>query len=631
MLQALSSTMRRHANRNLFSVDTRLQFVNSSLLMIGNLAFVVAVYAAHSSPATGYEVNVFASTPTLYWVGLGVAFVSALWVLTFARERVPWLGGFGLTTLAGISVPALPLLRGYYFYGLSDPLFHLGWAKQLQQGTMTFFDLLYPGTHTFSAILSTLGGAPAERSMLLAAFVMTCSFVAFSVLAVRTILPNRTALGIALVSSLLFLPINHVGFEPTAKTYSMATFFFPFAMYLVVKHLTSEGPDPTLPHRLSATDLAFLVGGVTIIFYHPQVAANVIVFTGSIAVTQFVARRKFPDTHLARSKPVYGQLAVLTLLFFAWNVQHTALFDLTGRLLESLSGLFLGSEQAGEIVQDRANSADQAGTGIVTLFVRIFLLQAVYVAAGAGVVLARVFGALQFEDRRVAIVVDAFAVAGVVSAVFFLSHFVGSVSAYFFRHVGFGMAFGPILAVVGFYRLVSSTSDFTSGVRRTLKTVGVVLMAVALAMSIAAFFSSPYVSLPTSHVSEQQFTGHATAFERSADGAAFAAPRTGPQRYYDARGIHMDNRLQWDVTAAQMRSGLREVRRNDFPIKDFYYLFVTETDRKRELVAYNGLRYGSEAFESVPDQEGVSRIHSNGEVDVYQVLYSEPEDDGPGE
>lgn len=631
MLQALSSTVRRHADENLFSIDTPVRFAHSALLVIGNLAFVVAVYSAYSSPATGYEVNIFAATPLLFWVGVCVALVSALWVVTFARERVPWLGGFGLATLAGLSIPALPLVRGYYFYGQSDPLFHLGWAKQLQRGSMGFFDLLYPASHTFAAVLSVLSGVTTERSMLLLVFTLTCLFVAFTVLTIWTLLPNRTAVTIALVSSLLFLPINHIGFESSFKTYSLATLFFTFTMYLFVKHLCSNGRDPTLPGRLSATDLGFLFGGVTIIFYHPQVAANIIVFLGTLAVTHLLVSRKYPSSLLAHSKPVYGQVLVLTVVFFAWNVHHTALFDLTGSLYESLQGLFLGSEQAGEIVSDRAKSAEGAGTSIVAIFVKIFLLQAVYVLVAAGVVAGRQLGVLERNDTDADVVVEAFAVAGIVTAVFFLSHFVGNLSNYFFRHVGFGMVVASVVAIIGLYRLTSIGQRYSLSVRRTLKTGAVVLMVVVIALSLAAFFPSPYVSLPTSHVSEQQFTGHATAFEHSVEGAAYAAPRTGPQRYYDARGTHMDNRLQWSVTAEDMRSDLRGVRLHDYPTKDFYYLFVTETDRKRELVAYNGLRYGHEAFASVSEQEGVSRIYSNGEVNVYQVLYSSPEDDGPGE
>jgi hypothetical protein len=631
MLQSLVSTMRSQTNRGLFSVDPRVRFVNSTLLVVGNLALVVAVYAAHAAPATGYEVNIYAETPLLYWAGVGVAMLSSLWVLAFATERVPWLGGFGLTALAGLSIPALPLLRGYYFYGLSDPLYHLGWAREIRHGTMSFFDLLYPAAHSFAAIVSVFGGVTVQRGTLLVTFLLTCAFVAFTVLTVWTILPDRVALTVALLSAVLFLPVNHVGFESSFKTYSLAAFLFPFALYFLVTHLRSEERDPTLPGRVSATDVGFLVVGVATIFYHPQVATNVIVFTGAIAAAQFVAKRRFPDTLLARTSPVYGQVVVLTAVFFAWNFQHSALFSLGGGLYETLTGLLAGSEQAGAIVGERAESASEAGTSLTTIFVRLFLLPAGYVLVAVGVVLARLFGRLGDLDHRTAVVVDAFAIAGAVSVVFFLTHFVGNLSSYFFRHVGFSMIFGSIVAVVGIHRTVTNLSDLAPSARRTLKVAGVVLVAVALVLSMAAFFPSPYVSLPTSHVSEQQYRGHAAAFEHASDGAAFAAPRTGPRRYYEARGTYLDPRLRWAVSASEMRSGLRAVRDHDYPTRDFYYLFVTETDRERELVAYRALRYGPEAFESVPEQEGVSRVFTNGEVNAYQVLYSTPEDDGPGE
>lgn len=604
--------------------------MNKAFLVVGNLAFVVATFVAHSNPATGYEVSILAATPILFWLGIAVALLSAIWVLTFAEERLIWIVAAGLASLAVLSVAALPLVRGYFFYGQADPLNHLGWARELLYGKTTFFGDIYPASHTLSVLIATLGGVTLERGMIVVVFLLMGSFVALTTLTVWTVIPDRTAVSIGLVSALLFLPLNHIGFSPLFKTYSLASFVFPFVTFLIVKHVTSTEHDPTLSGRLSATDLGFLFGGIALVFYHPQVAANVIVFVGAIAMAQLVASRTFPTSLVARSKPVFGQFLALTLVFFVWNSQHPALFDLSENLFNSLLGLFFGTEQAGEIVGQRAQSAGEAGKSVFTLFVRIFLLQAVYVVVAAGVVGARVAGLLQPRED-VGIVLDVFTIGGLTTALFFLMHFVGDISGYFFRHLGFGMILTTVVAVVGLHRLVGSVRNVDASIRPKLKLVSVALMLAALALSLTVLFPTPYIALPTSHVSEQQYTGHASAFEHTVEGAALAGPRISPKRYYEARGVNLDNRLQWGVSPEEMRSGLREVRRNDYPTRDFYYLFVTETDRQREIVAYDGFRYGPEAFDSVPTQEGVSRVHSNGEVNVYQVLYSTHEDTGPNE
>lgn len=630
MLQALTSTMRKQGYLNNSSTGLTFTFAHTVLLGVGNIAFIVAVFAAHSNPATGYEVDILQATPRLFWAGIGVALLSALFVLAFARTRVQWLSACGLLFLSGVAVPALPLLRGYYFYGQADALNHLGWVKSLSGGTLSFFDLVYPASHVFSAVIATLGNVTPERGMLIAAFVLACSFVAFTTLAIWTVLPNRTAVTIALVSGLLFLPVNHVAFETQFHTYSLTTFFFPFVLFLVLKHVTSTDDDPTLDNRLSSTDIGFAFGGTAIVFLHPQVAVNVIVFLGSLTVVQFVARRRYSGTPLARTKPVYGQFLFLMVVFLAWNVQFENMLRLGTSLANELYGAFFGTAQTGQIVAERADSAEGAGTNILTLFVRIFLVQAVYVLAAAGVVGLRAFGRLQTDRSETRIVVDVLSVTGIALVVFFLAHFVGDISGYFFRHVGFGVTIATVVATVGFYRIASALEERDMSLYPVLKIAAIVLAAVVLMHSLVVFYTSPYVMLPTSHVSEQQLEGYETTFEYAPEGVAFGGVRAGPERYHTATVSDTGGGHSWPHPSAQEMRSLRTNLNHDRSTRGFYYFFMTETDRKRELVAYNGYRYDRGAFESVPQQEGVSRIFTNGEVEAYQVLYSTPETAGPG-
>lgn len=640
MIQTITSAVKNQKDQYSFRTQTDVQFVTTLLLVLGNVAFVLAIFTARSAPSSGYEVDIYRATPALFWIGVGVAMISALWVLSRARRDVPWFAALTLLGISGLSIPALPLIRGYFFYGLSDPLNHLGWARELVAGQTTFFGDIYPASHVTAAFISVLGGAPIERGMLLVVFLLIVCYVVFSVLTVRVLLPGRTATTIALVSALLFLPINHVSFGPQFHTYSLATFFFPFVLYLVVKHVTGT-PDSTLPGRLSATDLAFAFAGAAIVVFHPQVAANVVVLLGTMAVVQLVARRRYPESRFGRSKPVYGQFVFMTAVFFAWNVQYTALFDLSSNLGQSLLDVVMGTSAADDqLIADRAASADGVGTSIVALFGKIFLVKVLYFAVAAAVVGRHV---VRYLKRRsspsthghtvssVDITVGLFAISGVSLAAFFVAHYVGNIQGYFFRHVGFGMVLVMVVAAVGLTQFFSSAQRAAESRRIAPSSVFFVLATVALVVSMAAFFPSPYVAKPTSHVSEQQYVGYATTFEYAAESAAYGGLRTGPQRYYDARGDNIDNRLSWPIYPEDMGPALRDVRANDFPKEDFYYLFLTETDRQKELVAYNGLRYTAEDFDSVTYQEGVSRVFTNGEVDTYQVLYSTVEDDGPGE
>jgi len=595
----------------------------SIALLVGSICFIAAVSIAEANPAVGYEVSIYAGTPLLFWVGLAVSLSAGIAALIIATSWIQWAGGLVLTGLSMLSVAALPLIRGYFFYGLSDGLRHLGWVRRLATGEMSFFEEVYPGSYSFSAFLSSFSGLSLERSMLLVVFVMVALYVVFVPLCVRLILPERRATTITAVSALMFLPINLVSFHMHYHTYSMTTFFTPVLLYVVIKYITDRGADETIPGRLSSPDLGFVVTAVAIVFYHPQVTVNVIIILGSIAVIQQVWSRQFPDTALANLPPLYGWLLFLMAIFMLWNLQHDAIVSTSSNLLESLNGWILGTEQGGQIVSERTDSAQSIGVGIGELFVKLFLVPAFYVlVAGAVVVTSLFFNQFTEETRTIT---TTFSVAGAVLGVYSLAHFAGDMSNYFFRHIGFGMLLVTIVAVIG----LAEAGDHIDGMRpspaRLVKMIAVVGLAIALALSILVVFPSPYVSLPSHHVSEQMYTGHETTLEYRAEGAALASVRNGPLRYADAMAIDLDGRLSWSVPSEVLPSDLRRYRGNDFPTQEFYYYIQTDRNEQQETVAYGELRYNESDFTGVGMTSGVSQVMTNGRVEVYYVEYT----DGP--
>ncbi|MFW5978156.1 MAG: hypothetical protein ACOCP2_02850, partial [Halohasta sp.] len=91
--------------------DTRRQAtVLKALLAVGFLAFTGGLVIAYRDPATGYELSIYRSTPTGFWVGSVVAGIIALTVsfAPAAQRRLRTLG-FGLLTGVVMSVFALPM------------------------------------------------------------------------------------------------------------------------------------------------------------------------------------------------------------------------------------------------------------------------------------------------------------------------------------------------------------------------------------------------------------------------------------------------------------------------------------------------------------------------------------------
>jgi hypothetical protein len=593
----------------------------SIALVIGAVALIAAVRVADANPATAYEVSIYQSTPLLFWVGIGIALLVGVVALAQWTSWIQWAGGLVLIGLSMLSVVSLPLVRGYFFLGLTDPLRHLGNIRRLVSGETSFFTEVYPASYSFVGFLSEFSGIPLQQAMLIVIFVSFFVYIIFTVLTIRTILPHRRAVTIATFSALMILPLNQISLHSHFHMFSVATLLTPILLYIVIKHTTDSGVDNTVPGRLSSTDIAFGVAAIAIVLYHPQVAVNVIIILGVIAVIQQIGRRYLPTNYLSRSPPVYGQLLFLIAVFTLWNLQHEALFRLSSNLIASLNGWAMGTEQGGQVVTNSVDSAESVGFSVTEIFFKLFLVPAFYVVVAGLAVAVNLFSE-QFEDGSEA-VATIFSVSGVALGIFSLAHFVGDMSGYFFRHLGFGMVLVTILASIGLSKVGDHVDSLDSSPATVVRGVAVVGVTIALVLSLLVVFPSPYIVLPNQHVSEQMYSGHEVVFEYQAEGAAVAATRGTPERYAQAIGIDLDPRLAWGVPPEALPADLRQFRGHDFPTRDFYYYIQTHQAEQKEVVAYRGLRYDKRDFTGVGETPGVNKIMTNGNVRLYHVRYGE--------
>lgn len=613
----------------LSDTETWLQRATAAALVGGFLALAVGLVAAHRAPASGYEVSLYAATPPLFWGGaaaaLGVA-ISGMAVAPQAFERRASLFLGGLTVA---SVAALPLLRSYRFHGRYDPLTHLGWAKGLASGALSPFELLYPAAHTVSVALSTVGGAPVARSMLVVVWLCALVYLLFVPLCVHLVADDRQGLAVGAVSAFALLPINTISTYLHFHPYTMTTLFFPFFLFFFVALLTRRhgAGNGTLPGPLGGTNVAVSLVGVGVVLHHPQVALNVVIFVGAVAALRFVESR-YLDVPVETGR-VYAQFAVLSLAFTVWVLQFDAAFELLRRLAGLLVAFLSGASPSG-VVQHQTNSAEQYGLSLLALFVKLFLVGAVYSALAALFVGVRALAHTPLVDRRPTPsgTVVYFGVAGVVLTVFFGAHLLGELSTYFFRHLGFAMVLATVVGSAALVtlsrRAESRLTDLVAGrlrrgSRTALRSLAVVLVAAALLLSLASVFPSPYLYQPGQHVSDQQMTGYEAAFDHRVPGAGVAGISGGPSRFSDALHERLDPRLTWGLGAEDLRGRLTTYTQGDYFTRSFYYFAVTEADYEREVIAYRGFEISRARLAAIGSQPGVSRIYANGGVRLYYV------------
>ena len=572
-------------------------------LAVGFAALAVATLVAHRNPASGYEQSVYAGTPTGVWIGLEVAFAVALVVGLLAgagrlRGVAVALGAGATTLLAG-----LPVVRGYRFYGGADSLTHLGWTRELLAGDLSPLEVIYPGVHTFGVLLSAAVGFDITHSLMLVVLAFAVLYVVFVTLAVRQLTDTTVGAVLGGFTAFFLLPINHVvtGLNPHPIT--QASMFFALVLFLLVKYVLGDADRGVF----GGVGTLLALSSVAVVLYHPQQSVVVVLFFGTVAALQFV-RGRFGDA--APGRPLFGQALVAAAAFAVWLPFHGAITRQMRVIATRIAGFLLGTNDraVGSVVADRGASLTTIGSGIGEVFLKLFAVSAVVSGLAGLLFLAMLRG--RIERPTVDRTVRSLFVGLVVLGAFGGLHFVGNLSSLFFRYFAMVMVAVSILGAVQITRL-SGGREVLSGAR--FAGIGLAIL-VLLAASGATLYSSPFIYQPSEQKTEMQLEGYEATFETVGSDADPLGVGYPAWRYRHA--AYGPTGLNWSgdsVPPPVLRGNLTT------HYGDGRYVVLTEFDRQRETTAYRGIQYSDRELARFEQYDGVHRVRSNGEVDLYYV------------
>ena len=584
--------------------------------MVGYLALAGGVFAAWNEPPTGYEVSIYAATPVAFWLGVGVALLAAVIVALlhsagYLRGVALALGGGAVTAILG-----LPLVRDYYFYGTADALTHLGWVKDIADGAIEPETLLYPALHLFSVSMSAVSGFPLRHSLMVVVLLLSVVVLLFVPLTVRLVTPSTTAAVLAGFSAFLLLPINNLSTHPHAHPFSQTTLFSALLLFLVLKYALSPSTDGGRSLLAPATVLIGVVATATVL-YHPLAMVNVLVLLVAVAAVQFLYRVRSSHNRIKTHRPIYAQTILVGAIFFAWVLQKQVVRDLVLQIGGSLAAYVQGRPPtAGSAVAAQGASLTAIGVGLPELFTKLFLVSAVYAGLAGLIALATFTGRFDDAQSDVPSVVIYLSVGLVPVFALTAIFFAGDVSSLYFRELAFILLVVSVLASFALARFTAGA--FQRSGNNTAATAVAVLFVVLLPLTLVTVFPSPFMYKPTQHVTETEMTGYQTAFEDRNESLTIAGLRGGHYRYSDA--------IYGTERGEDLKASVEDQSLSDLPGQfegDTGYLLLSEYDRQRETVAYNGLRFDQDGFRSLDTQPRVDRVSSNGNVDLYYVSEDE--------
>ena len=581
------------------------------LCVVGFFAVTAALLFAHSKPATGYETSIYAATPLGVWAGVAVAFACALVVsfgTTSHRHRIL---GIGLGGAASAAVVALPILRGYYFYGRTDAQAHVGWTRAIADGTTPPVDLLYPGIHNVAAFIQSVTGLPVWGAMLFVPVVAVLAFFVFVPLVVRELLDLDMATTVGAFSAFLVVPVHLIANSLRAHPSSLAVLLTPVFLFLLVRYLRSTDSTSRFGFT-SAIGAGLLLTVFGLILYHPQQALNVVLLLGVVAVVQFVTRSNgTPERTGHRS--VYSVTGIAVVAFLLWSLQQPTVFLVTSRGLSAIQAYLTGNAPAaGSSVASQTSALQAVGASLPVIYLKLFFVSTVFALVSGFVVLGAFADYFDPSESPLDTAIVRYLGLGLlVQLVVFAVYLFGDLGAYYFRQAGFMIMVGTVLGAIGITyaaRALSGTRP-SAGVRTSV-ALGFAIM---LVLSVMVVFNSPYIYKPNGQVTEADVTGYEATFQLAGEDGWVVGVRSRPQTFYDSTvGMRNNGRRDGTLNSSQLHR-LQDHR------DDAYYLVVTRTTYVREVEAYQGYRYSRADLAAVDRQVGVNRVFSNGQVNLYQV------------
>ena len=594
--------------------------VFKGVLTIGFLAFTGALVSAYTTPATGYELSIYRSTPPSFWIGIGLAFFLAVTALFASGSRRMRDAGGLLAGGSLLAVVGLPLFRSYAYYGSGDSLSHLGWAREIQTGVLGPDGILYPANHLIGIELAALSGLDLTATLpFVPGLLFPLVYLVSMVLCVSLLTDSRWAMPVGLFAAVLLIPINKISVHVLVHPSSQAILFLPFVLYLLFRYLRSnEGGFPLA----TPMGIPFLLAAVGLLFVHPQETMTFVSMLVAIVGLQVLVRQFAPEHPIASHRPVGVHTVVIGLIFVAWIVQHDRAI---GRVESAVSSLLTVGATAGGGTDARAVSLVQLGGSVEELFVKLFAVSVVFSLLAGGLILLNLTGKLDPARAWRNAAVTYLTVALIPASLLFLAVFVTNQGDHYFRFHGFIMAVVTIVGAVGLVGLLgwlerrSGSWNAPVAWSQVLGIVVVVLM-LLLAAQLLGVHQSPYIYQSNQQVTDAELSGHDIVFEHHDGETTLTGVRKGQRRHIDAH--YGWNTARTELNFPGYRTGIPgEVFNTNLTthFSDDVYVVIGDRNEQQELELYDELRYSRAGFERLETDHRINRVQDNGGIRLYRI------------
>jgi len=599
-------------------VVSQLSTDSKLLLTAGFGVLGLGIILSYLNPATGYESSIYSGTPVSFWISVCTAFLISVYLLFFTEETLARHLGIVLGGKAMTGIVALPIIRGYYYIGEGDALKHLGRARDIDSGVLPMHELRYPTVHSLGVIVGHISGIKIRYSLLLFIVVFVLCFFIFVPLSIKELTSSPIATRIGFVSGLLLLPLNFVGIHMQIHPTSQAVMFAPLLLFILIS---------IYQRRTRQFTILFMIVVPTFVMLHPQQAANFVLFFWTIVMVQLALIFSREDLGLRYTKHLFFPVVYLTILFWQWS-QNIPAFE--GNLGALVTNLLLRETGAATQIDSRGLALEQLGSSLEEIFLRMFLIALLYcVVTGLLIcaVLAKTVGLAYLErlqnllvpsDRNKQHLILYFSFGFITTLGLFFAYVIADIRTQYFRHFGFMMMVVSVLGGVAITHIYSNMNMVID--ENQAKKVGMAVLLTFILVSVPVVYPSPYIFQSSGHVTEAQMNGFEQAFNYRQEEITYDKVRSSPHRYGQAISATKNSKhhyyIDYETVGVPDKFANQELREYlDRPV----YLSITESDRVRETIIFNGFKFNQEDFKYIENEPGINKVQTNGGLDIYLV------------
>ena len=608
--------------------------IDRLIKIIASICFVLitaALVVARNSPATGYEASIYTATPPLVWIFLGLSIVCGIAITihqlyTKHHELSKlWVIGLLLILVSYTVILSLHIVRGYAFWNAAgDSGTHLGTVKSIVVSGYIDGGNIYPIATIYAAQLSQICDLSPIVFLQILPVLFALIYVAFMYLLAKSVLPYKGAVILAAVAAVIPLYGATVGFFPNHLAHSL----FPMALFLLVKSFSAGAWQ----WRTLFILMVFLFP-----VFHPVPTAILAVFLVTIPLARVVfdkvakSGRKIIDSSVK-----FSAVALVVLLIWGGGWFSSSPGRVQG-FLDSLTAeqyatpaepTSVTGKQVSHFVRliSRIRYAQWYGYSVMEQFFKVYGGIAAYMllALIAVPILWRRISTQADLRNLTSLYVPMIAIGTAVVALYFTAVPFGPTRLLFYIALISTILVGFVL-----FKFICTVASSHARWMAKVATCGMVVLLVGVSLSgILKVYASPYVLLPSYHTTQTEIDGMDWFFHNKDTATPITGLTISAGRFADflltpeEKGQHNIPRYMPEQLRLPYHFGYDEHPQLGESYAQNTYLVLNKQDRLLYVEVFpeiEHLRYSPSEFEKLERDPSVSKLYSNGGLDVYYI------------